>query len=242
VAFPAIIVAGPLLIVDLKRPERFWHMFIQSEAGGLMFKYWSPISYGAWLVGLFALFTTLVVIGILAELGALPRALAALREGTLGRVVSALGGLLGLAVAAYTGILLGATNRPLWADTPLLGLLFLLSGVSAGAALITLLSWRRAHPGSVHWLGQMDAWSSLLELLVLVMIVASIGSVVEEVWGNGWGVLLVLGTGLVGIILPLVLHWRPRLLGNLSVPSAAVMVLIGGFVLRAAVVLASEAI
>ena len=31
VAFPAVLLCGPLLIVDLKRPERFWHMLLQSE-------------------------------------------------------------------------------------------------------------------------------------------------------------------------------------------------------------------
>ena len=242
VAAPAIALAGPLLIIDLNRPERFWHMFIQSETGGLMFKYWSPISFGSWLVGVFALFATLAFVGVLAEQGLLPRALGALRRGVLGQFVSAVGGLMGLFVAGYTGVLLGATNRPLWSDTPLLGLLFLLSGVSVGAALITLLAWRRAHPASVHWLGRMDAYSSLLELLVLLVIVVSIGSVVEEVWGNGWGVLLAVGTVGLGILVPLALHWRPRLLGRLSVPGAAVLVLIGGFVLRAAVVLASEAV
>ncbi len=47
-AFPLALVCGVLLILDLGRPERFWHMLIQSETGRLMFKYWSPISVGAW--------------------------------------------------------------------------------------------------------------------------------------------------------------------------------------------------
>ena len=31
VSFPAVLLCAPLLIVDLTRPERFWHMMIQSE-------------------------------------------------------------------------------------------------------------------------------------------------------------------------------------------------------------------
>src|SRR5689334_17521010 len=46
IALVAIAISGPLLIVDLNRPERFWHMLIQSETGGLMVKWYSPISIG----------------------------------------------------------------------------------------------------------------------------------------------------------------------------------------------------
>ncbi|MDP9471506.1 MAG: polysulfide reductase NrfD [Chloroflexota bacterium] len=242
VALPLITIGGPLLIWDLNRPERFWHMFIQSETGRPMFKYWSPISFGAWGVGAFGLFALLAGVGALAEMGLLPRALRALREGPLGKIISALAGLFGLFVAGYTGILLAATNRPLWADTSLLGLLFLLSSISAAAAALILLSWRRGHPGSLHWLSQMDAYSSVLELVTLIVIVVSLGSVVREVWGNGWGVLLAVGTVLLGILIPLALHFRPRLAGRMSLPGAAALVLIGAFVLRAVVVLSSEAV
>ncbi len=241
VAFIAIVLAGPLLIVDLHRPERFWHQFIASKSHGLIFKWWSPISYGSWAVGLFGVLITLAFVGTLAQREGSPRILLSLREGALGRVVSALTGLFGLFVAGYTGILLAATNRPLWADTTLLGLLFLLSGVSAAAAVMTLLG-RRTHPASVHWLNQMDAWTSVIELAVLIVLALSLGSVAREVWGNAWGVLLVLGVAVVGLLLPLLLHWRPRLLGNLSVPSAAVLVIVGSFLLRTVIVLSSQAV
>lgn len=242
VSLPLIAIGGPLLIWDLNRPERFWHMFIQSETGRPMFKYWSPISFGAWGVGVFGLFIFLAAVGTLAELGHLPASLRLLREGVVGKVVSALAGLFGLFVAGYTGILLAATNRPLWADTTLLGLLFLLSSISAAAAVLILLSWRWGHQGSVHWLAEMDVYSSLLELVTLIVLVISLGSVALEVWGNGWGVLLLVGTVLLGILLPLALHFRPHLAGRMSLPSAAALVLIGAFVLRAVVVLSSEAV
>ena len=240
IAVPLAAISTLLLILDLNRPERFWHMVWKSEAGGIIFKWWSPISLGVYILMFFSIFAGLAVLGIIAERGWLPRSLVALRQGPLGQIISALAGFFGLALGGYTGVLLAATNRPLWGDTSLLGLLFLLSGISAAAALLTLLGWRRSHPGTVHWLGEMDAYSSILELIVLVVLVLSLGAVAREVLGWGWGVLLAVGTGLVGILIPLLLHYRPRLLGNLSVPSAAVMVLIGGFVLRVVVVLASE--
>ena len=149
--------------------------------------------------------------------------------------------MLGLAFGGYTGLVLAATNRPLWADTTLLGLLFLLSGVSAGAGMMLLLGWRQTNPASVAWVGQMDFYSALLELIVLVVLAISLGSLVGELWGNVWGVILLIGVVLAGLLVPIALHWRPRLLGTLSIPSAAVLVLLGSFLLRAVIVLSSEA-
>ena len=59
--------AAPLLIVDLTRPERFWHMLIQSETGLPMFKSWSPMSVGAWALMLFGLFAFLSFLAALAR-------------------------------------------------------------------------------------------------------------------------------------------------------------------------------
>ena len=243
-AAPIMVIAGLLLIVDLTRPERFWHMLIQSETYNLMGKWYSVISIGAWIVGLFSLVAGLVFLGVLTEFRWFPAGLGWLRslhEGTLGRILVALSGLLGLFTAGYTGVLLSDTNRPLWGDTTMLGLLFLLSGVSAGAAAISLIGWRRAHPGTIRWLGFMDSYTSLLELAVLAVMVIALGSVATEVLGNGWGILLALGVVLAGILVPLALHVRPRLLGVLSIPSAAVLVLVGSFLLRLVVVMSSEA-
>src|SRR2546430_7022449 len=39
-----------------------------------------------------------------------------------------------------SGILLSVTNRPIWADSPWLGALFLASGASTGAAALILLA------------------------------------------------------------------------------------------------------
>jgi formate-dependent nitrite reductase membrane component NrfD len=68
----------------------------------------------------------------------------------------------------------------------------------------------------------------------------SLGAVATA-WLNFWGVLLLVGVVLVGILVPLLLHHR-HILGGLSVPAASVLVLVGGFILRAVVVLSSEAI
>lgn len=242
VAFVALLPCAPLLIVDLTRPERFWHMLWKSDTGGPMFKWWSPISLGVWIITLFAIVLVLVLVGVWAGRARLPEGLSVLGEGPLGAVLAAATGILGLFLAGYTGSLLTATNRPLWADTPLLGLLFLLSGVSAGAAILLLLGWRRAHPASLSWLGRMDVYAMVAELVVLAVMLVGIGAVATAVLGNGWGIALLIGTVLAGILVPLVAHWRPRLFGPATVPTAALLVLIGSFVLRSVIILASEAV
>src|SRR6266508_2453093 len=135
-------VSGALLTFDLGRPLRFWHMLFQSENfPHLMFKSWSPISFGAWGLLLFGLFSALSALGAMSEEGRVRAPAAqALRSGTgLARLVAAAGGVFALFLAGYTGVLLSVTNRPIWADSPWLGALFLVSGGSTGAATLLLL-------------------------------------------------------------------------------------------------------
>ncbi|GBD21088.1 hypothetical protein HRbin28_01537 [bacterium HR28] len=241
IAFPGSIISGLLLILDLKRPERFWHMLIQSETFRPAFKWWSPISVGSWGLLAFGFFSFLAFVGALAEIGWLPRGLSGLIQGSLGAVVNVLGGVSGFFLAGYTGVLLSTTNRPLWSDTVWLGLLFLVSGFSTGAALLLLLSWGRNTP-TIRWLKELDTWTLVLELVVLVILLASVGTaVLRPVLFNAWGVLLLVGVVLVGILVPILLHFRP-VLGRLTVPSAAVLVLVGGFILRVVMLLSSEAV
>ena len=127
-------------------------------------------------------------------------------------------------------------------DSPLLGLLFIVSAASISAALLLLLGWLRRGPtpGLVA-LARFDAWALALELVVLAAFLVSLGAVFR-VWLSGWGLLLLLGVVVVGLLLPLWLEWRPRMLGSLTTPAAAVLVLVGGFILRVVIVLASEAV
>ncbi|MGH7965420.1 MAG: NrfD/PsrC family molybdoenzyme membrane anchor subunit [Candidatus Binatia bacterium] len=243
VALVGVVVSGLLLIADLNRPERFWHMLIMSETGWPMFKYWSPMSVGSWGLLVFGAFAFLSSVAALEEDGRLRwQALGRLRSGVLGMFIAAFGGLCGFFVAGYTGVLLSVTNRPIWADTNLLGVLFLLSGAStAAAALILLGRWRGTGTATVQWLAWLDSKTLALELIVLIALVVSLGSV-ARVWLDAWGALLVGGVVLIGIMLPLALHARPQLLGGLSAPASAVLVLLGGFLLRVVVVLSAESV
>ena len=142
VAFPAVIVSGFLLTVDLQRPDRFWHMLIQSHTFRPMLKLYSPMSLGSWALLIFGAFTLLPFLASLAEEGRLrwPWLTRLRPPGPLGGLLAVLGGFLALFVAAYTGVLLAVTNRPIWSDTPLLGVLFVISAASISAALMILMA------------------------------------------------------------------------------------------------------
>jgi formate-dependent nitrite reductase membrane component NrfD len=134
------------------------------------------------------------------------------------------------------------TNRPIWSDTPLISMLFIVSAASTSAALMVLLAHRSGWtmPG-IAALQRMDGWVLALELLVLIAVMISLGPVLRA-WMNAWGVLLFVGVIVLGLIVPLVLSWRDRRVGELNITAAAVLVLLGGFLLRVVIVFSSEAI
>jgi formate-dependent nitrite reductase membrane component NrfD len=248
VAFVGALISGLLLTVDLHRPERFWHMLIQSNTGEPMFKSWVPMSVGSWGLLLFGLFSFLAALAALSEERNRPRLLHSgpirfLRRKGPSIVIAVLGSIFGLFLAGYTGVLLAVTNRPIWADSTLLGLLFLVSGASTGAAAIMLLAiWRRAgHPASLDWLSWFDRRVLLLELLVLIVFLVSLGSV-ARVFLSWWGVALLLGVVGIGILAPLLLERRPRVHASRALVRSSALVLLGGFLLRVVVLLSSEQI
>ncbi len=240
VAAVGALVSGFLLTVDLGQPLRFWHMLFQSENfPAIVFKPWSPISFGAWAILLFGLFSVLSALGARAEEGRLRNPVlrtvgTAVGGRALAKVIAAVGGLFGFFVAAYTGVLLSVTNRPIWADSPWLGALFVTSGASTGAATLILLApGRGATARSLAWLSDFDFKALIVELLILVVFIASLWPI-RQVWVSFWGLLLLVGVVGAGIVAPLRLHANPA--------RAARLVLLGGFLLRVTTLLASEGI
>jgi formate-dependent nitrite reductase membrane component NrfD len=245
VAFVGAIISGILLTLDLNRPERFWHMLIESHTGQPMFKSWVPMSVGSWGLLLFGLFAFLAALAALSEERPGARLLQSAPVRVLGRpgpsaVIAVLGSVFGLFLAGYTGVLLAVTNRPIWADSNLLGLLFLVSGASTGAAALTLLAiWRRAgHPASIDWLGWFDRRVLILELVVLTLFVVSLGSV-AQVFLGWWGLILLLGVVGVGILAPLLLERKRGSRASHRLARSAYLVLLGGFLLRVVVLFSS---
>ena len=246
VAFAGAIVSGMLLTLDLHRPERFWHMLIQSNTGQPMFKAWSPMSVGSWGLLLFGLFAFLAALSVLSEDRPQTRVLRSqpvrlLRRTGPAAAIAVLGSISGVFLAGYTGVLLAVTSRPVWADSTLLGLLFLVSGASTGAAALILLAiWRRTGAvASVDWLAWFDRRVLLLELLVLTAFLVSLGSV-ARVFLSWWGLGLLAGVVGIGILAPLLLELRDRAHAEHHLVRGASLVLLGGFLLRVVVLFSSH--
>jgi protein NrfD len=247
-AFVGVLISGFLLTIDLTRPLRFWHMLIENHTGRPMFKLWEPMSTGAWALLLFGLFAFLAALAALSEerpnirlLQSAPLRL--LRRPGPSALVAVLGSIFGLYIAGYTGVLLAVTNRPIWADSQLLGLLFVVSAASTAPAALVLLGARRlaTDPASLSKLVWFDRNVLILELLVLIMFLVSLGSV-ARVFLDWWGLVLLVGVFGIGIVLPLFLHSRE---GGETIDSCvriAVPVLVGGFLLRIVVLMSSNQI
>jgi protein NrfD len=244
IAFPAISIGGVLLILDLSRPLRFWHMLLESHTWHPMFKWWSPMSIGSWALLAFGLFSGVSFLAALADVKRpswrWPERFRA--PHALGIVWTTIGGLLGFFVAGYTGVLLSVTNRPVWTQTPLLGMVFVLSGASTAAALIMLLAMTaRRRPPGLQSLSHFDSWLLGAELIALIALLITVGAATfRHVWLSWWGLLLLLGVFVIGIILPLVLELRRT--SGFAITVAAVLVLIGGFMLRVVILLAPDTV
>lgn len=241
-AFPLVNVCGILLVIDLNRPERFWHMLIASETWMPIFKWWSPMSVGSWGLALFAAFSFVSFLAVLSEQLGRGGWTRWLRQGVTGLLFAL--GATGAAffLASYTGVLLAATNTPVWADTTWLGALFLASSASTGLAALVLLanlSWSRVGRDamllakSIERFERLDTYAIGLELVILLIWCGALGALALPTF-TAWPGVLVVGLVVpIGLILPWVLRWR---MGHRAVVPAALLVLLGGFVLRAAIV------
>src|SRR6266850_5917854 len=128
-SLPLVAACGLLLIADLGVPSRFLNMM-------RTFKFWDPMSIGAWAVGVFGMFTFVSSVLSLSS----SESLAVLR-----RKVGLVGMLFGFFLASYTGVLLSNSALPFWSDARLMGALFLASGASTGIAAITLILFLTGH-------------------------------------------------------------------------------------------------
>jgi protein NrfD len=224
-SLPLVAVCGLLLIVDLGVPARFMNMMLH-------FKFWDPMSLGAWAVGVFGAFA--FVSSVLSFTSS--ESVAAFR-----RKISLLGMLFGFFLAGYTGVLLSNSAMPFWADSRLMGALFLASGGSTGMAAVALILFITG--GSIgetwHKIEVADRFSMLVEMLVLAIFVALLGSAAQPITSGHFAPLFWGGLVGAGLILPLLLNvfgGRVRALGLVS----AVLVLVGGFILRYVVVMSIQ--
>jgi formate-dependent nitrite reductase membrane component NrfD len=197
----------------------------------LMWKHWSPMSVGAWALLIFGICSFLSFLGSLWPAG---RFAQFLRHGWFGKILQLIGCSVGFFIASYTGALVTATNQPLWSDSVWIAPLFLTSATSTGLATMILLAHNRpgVFPGLLARVQHAEIWALLLELAVFVTFLISLGGLLLPVLQTWHGKLLVIGTLLLGLLFPLVLHARVGLSPQRSMLLAAACSLLGGFVLR----------
>jgi len=251
IALPALVLCPILLTADLGVSwSRFWHMLIDTTPGetGLNFKYWSPMSVGVWALLIFGFFVAVSALDTWAR-DRQGRAQGLLGDG-LGRVFTIVGSIVGLFILSYTGVLLSVSNQPVWSDTWALGGLFLASGLSGAAALITLLvRYRPEASFSLERLRLADGYFAILELVLLVAFFATVavagsgGRILP--WLPLWALALVgIGASMLGVRRP------PRLQASgqsaAVVPVAmeatvvSILVLLAVLAIRAAVIFSAQ--
>jgi formate-dependent nitrite reductase membrane component NrfD len=224
-SLPLVAVCGLLLIVDLGVPSRFMNMMFK-------FKFWDPMSIGAWAVGVFGAFTFVSAVLSFST----TESAAALR-----RKIGLIGMLFGFFLASYTGVLLSNSAQPFWADARLMGALFLASGASTGMAAVALIMFLLGESAGEGWhkLETADRYSIIFELVLLAAFLALLGSAARPITTGHFGPLFWGGLVGAGLLVPLVLNFlghRMRPLGAVS----AVLVLVGGFVLRYVIVMSIQ--
>jgi formate-dependent nitrite reductase membrane component NrfD len=226
VALPLVAVCPLLLTLDLGVPARTFYMFRAFRPG-------SPMSIGSWALlgfGVFALVSLLLVLG--EQRAARDRAA---QLGQVRRIVAVPGMLLGFFVASYTGVLLGATSRPVWAGNIWIGPLFIASAASIGIAAIALWPARAALP---HF-RRLERFTAGFEALLLVLFLQALGAgaalfLVGSLAPVFWGAVVV-----AGLALPFALHAVAG--GQRRVEmTTAVLVLVGGFALRYVVLVSGQ--
>lgn len=268
IGVPLVLLGSLLLVVDLGEQLRAWHLFTRFRLG-------SPMSMGSWILLLYALLGLVMIalwwvrsfepgevrLTVISGLASIIRPAA-----PAVRVLAWIELVLAVLLVAYTGVLLSATNQPLWGGILLLPALFVASAVSTGMALLVLVL-RTGFGSLVDMLFGGEGESLPSETLHIVGVSSLILGLVELVvligyllWlaffssAAGASALLVLLTGsmslvfwggvvLVGLLIPLILEFaslkgREAVVGSML--ASASLVLLGGLFLRAAVLLAGQ--
>ena len=258
-AFLAIL-PGPLfLILDLGLPTRFLHMLMVSKPsteigmgalvlGPFHLKIFSPMSAGAWALLAFSVCAFLAALDVFLEHRG-GRSLGGLRRG-----VGVIGGVFAFFIAAYPGVLLGATARPLFISAHWLGALFLAIGATSGGAAIALVlnllggQARESLPRLMRFV----TFALILQLAALALFVISvsisgsvgIGKALELLLAGPFSPTFWIGAVIVGLLIPLGLQFGGVLRrGKPSIAVlASVLILVGGFLTKYVIIAAGQAV
>lgn len=231
------------LFLDLEHKAYVWRVYTT-------FKIKSPMSWGSWI--LLLVYPALLVNFLLNVPPWIGDHLPFLKMWSqkiltiknVKRHVGKVNLVLGIMLGIYTGILLSSLGaRPLW-NSAILGVLFLVSGLSTASALVHMIARNKAES---ERLARADNLFLTIELVVFALFFIALLSSTEVQIQSA----MLLLTGpfaavfwvfviLMGILIPLFIQ-------NLSVshrikhtPVAPIMVIVGGFILRMVLVQAGQ--
>ncbi len=259
---PVIIVIGLLFLIgDLRHKLYFWRLMTT-------FQYDSPMSWGAWIltIELFAaILWPLTFIDDIIEyfeqhnrkkwvkwmtktkdlLYKVPLLVKVVEYLTKKRKAFAYFlFFMSIGLGIYTGILLSSMNaRPLW-NTPILGLLFLTSGVSTGAAFIM---WISSDHEEKKLFSKIDLTLIGTEILLIFLMFLGMSwgpdimqRTAEMFFGGQftavfWGVFFIMG-----LVLPAVLESMELWGYNVPVAVPSFLILMGGLIFRIIMVSAGQ--
>lgn len=233
-ALAGAMISPVLLVLDLHVPGRWYNMLRIMRPS-------SAMSLGSWGLAAF---------GSLSGLAGLAQAAAdllrppALRARLVARLLGLAAAPFGGFVACYTGVLLAATNVPLWAaNRRYQAALFGASAANTASAAIslTLLLSGRSTRAAETSLGRLSVVASLLDLALLAASKRELGRLGRPLERGRLG-LTYLGGGIgLGVLAPLALQLKALAGGRVSPGEALITALLtlgGGFANRAATVLA----
>ena len=231
------------LFLDLEHKLFVWRLYTTFEP-------LSPMSWGAWI--LILVYPALLANLLLRVPPALRRrapALGALSDRLIERPVAlrwvgALNMLWGGLLGIYTGVLLSALGaRPLW-NSALLGPLFLVSGLSAAAALVHLIA---PDVQERELLAKADNGFLLTELAFLALFLIGLLSSSQAhvaaaglLLGGPFGAFFWVAVIGIGIVLPLAIQLLAVEHRVAHTPIAPLLVIAGGLALRFVIVQAGQ--
>jgi formate-dependent nitrite reductase membrane component NrfD len=255
-ALLAVIPCPIFLIVDLGMPSRFLHMLMSVKPdqaigaaainiGSFHVKPFSPMNMGSWALLGFSALAFLAALSVFLEDAKRGRDLSAFRT-----TVGVIGGFFGFFLAAYPGVLLGATARPLFQNGSFLGALFLAVGASTGAAAIALiLSFLgQGAGGTLGRLRQIIIPALLLQAATLALFLLRVGMSGGEGAAQSLSLLLSgpyslifwVGAVAVGLIVPFALQVASRQPGLVAISAA--LILVGGFLVKYVIIAAGQVV
>jgi len=244
VVSPIALILGLLaLFYDLTHKLYFWRLYTTIRIE-------SPMSWGAWVLLIITPLSMLWVFSYYSELFPkwklniefLNKFENFLKENRMLMAYALVP--LSIVLGIYTGILLSAFNaRPLW-NNAILGPLFLISGLSTGAATIILLAKSAEER---HLFSKIDLVLIIVELGLIVHMLMGMyaGSQVQleamQLLVGGEFTLMFFGfVVILGLIIPAILEGIEIMGYKVPVAVPAILILIGGLVFRFVMVEAGQ--